>query len=102
MPANQKIIQLRELLAARGLAITARVEARLLAGWPALDLIADEQPTNGTASRCMSDSAFAAGASRASLLASIASRLEESKIWDHLVGDAGLLENVSHFAVAHP
>ncbi len=42
MPANQKIIQLRELLAARGLASATRAEERFLAGWPALDAAAGE------------------------------------------------------------
>lgn len=42
MPAHPQIIQLRELLAARGLATAARVEERLFAGWPALDAAAGE------------------------------------------------------------
>lgn len=42
MPANPKIIQLRELLAARGLATVAPAEERLLAGWPALDAAAGD------------------------------------------------------------
>ena len=37
MPANPKIILLRELLAARGLATAARLDDRLFVGWPALD-----------------------------------------------------------------
>jgi hypothetical protein len=40
VPKNPKIIQLRELLAARGLGTAARLEERFLAGWPALDAAA--------------------------------------------------------------
>lgn len=50
MPAHPQIIQLRELLAARGLATVERAEARLLAGWPALDAAAgDGLPKGGIA-----------------------------------------------------
>ncbi len=42
MSSSAKIIQLRELLAARGFATVARQPARLLAGWPALDAAAGD------------------------------------------------------------
>ena len=42
MPTSAKILQLRELLAERGLATAPRPPARLRAGWPALDAAAGE------------------------------------------------------------
>lgn len=42
MSTSAKIIQLRELLAERGLATVAKPRQRLLAGWPALDAAAGE------------------------------------------------------------
>lgn len=42
MSTSAKIIQLRELLAERGLATVAKPPRRLLVGWPALDAVAGE------------------------------------------------------------
>jgi len=50
MPTSAKIIQLRELLAARGLATAAKPRQCLLAGWPALDhAFGDGLPKGGIA-----------------------------------------------------
>lgn len=47
MPANLKIIQLRELLAARGLATASTGRETFIAGWPALDSAAGEALPKG-------------------------------------------------------